>query len=82
MPDWSNFYFSYDVGTSTSAGWSVNVTAIQVEQLHQAYQQKLEQEQRIWERQWEEKKEEAAKRKQIAEDKVKYPLFFLKEGIV
>lgn len=37
---------------------------------------------RMWEIQLEEERKESAKRKQRAEDKVKYPLFFLKEGIV
>ncbi len=77
MPDYNNYYFSYDVGTSS--GVSLTATATKLQQQFEYYQQRQveqqQQAQHLWEQQMEEER-------QLQEDKVKYPLFFLKDGIV
>lgn len=82
MPD----YFFYQ-GTSSDTEWStVSFTATQILQDFEQSQHQREQEERVWERQWEEQQaqiqEERRLAKELKEDKKKYPLFFLKEGIV
>lgn len=73
MPDWENYYFSYDAaGTS---GHVYQSTATQIQQSYENYCQALEQQNDMIEQMWREEE-------QRREDKINYPLFFLKEGIV
>ena len=87
MPDWTYYYGSYDTGTSTSTEFSVRVpTAAQMQQELEQYQRECERQDRIYEQQIQmleqQMEEEMEKERQLIEDKRKYPLFFLKEGIV
>ncbi len=79
------FYSSPCAGTDT---WATNdtLTAPQVQQKDAESRQSQERQkevfQRLWEKYLEDERQEAIKKKQRAEDKVKFPLFFLKEGII
>lgn len=88
MPNWSNYYFSYEAtptnfvgtGTSTSSSiWDTPFTATQIQQLLEQEMLAMEQTMRKAEEQYH---QEMERKKELAEDKKKYPLFFLKEGIV
>jgi hypothetical protein len=88
MPDWTNHSFDYGAGTSTSFGW-INISvpsASQIQQEYEEYQRECEHDDRIMEQQMREADEQCYKEMQEkaerAEEKRKYPLFFLKEGIV
>lgn len=69
MPDWT-------YTTSTSSIWVWDDDGVMYINGVSGYTQQM------WEEHLEKERKEEIKRKQIAEDKVKYPLFFLKEGIV
>jgi len=71
MPDWTNYYASYATGTST---W--------IQQDYEEYQRKREQQDLMMEQMWQEEQERIDKMDELRRDKEKYPLFFLKEGIV
>ncbi|GAG39172.1 unnamed protein product [marine sediment metagenome] len=73
MPDWSNFYYSFDVGTSTAT--QAGQMRQQMDEYIQQAKEAGQRAQYLWEQQVEEEK-------QLQEDKENYPLFFLKEGIV
>ena len=83
MPDWTNYYGSYDIGTSTSSEFSVRIpTAAQMQQELEQYQRECERQDRIYEMQMQMWEEEMEKERQLIKDKERYPLFFLKEGII
>jgi len=73
MPDW--------IHSTSTTSWGGDVwapthrTAAQVQQSYEEYQQECERQDRIMERRLREQAE-------LEEDKRKYPLFFLKDGIV
>lgn len=89
MPTWPNYYSSYDAGTSSTPTFS-HLTATQVQQEYAEYIKRRERKERTIQQLWEEHQQMLDKQKQQAErqaeelreDKRKYPLFFLKEGIV
>lgn len=82
MPDWANYY----------RGYTTIPTVTQLQQEYEEYRQRVELEEPQYQltsdfvRQFEEemrRMEESIQRvKELEEDKRKYPLFFLKEGIV
>lgn len=77
MPDWSNYFTGYAAGTSTSDGWvNISVPSVsQVQQDYEVYIRERERQDRVMEQMLQEQAE-------LEEEKRKYPLFFLKEGIV
>lgn len=77
MPDWTNYYFSYDTGTSFSSQ-----TAAQIQQEFEEYQYQRVREQQMWAEHQELMDKLDRQAEEEAEDRQKYPLFFLKEGIV
>ena len=79
MPDWSNYFFSYDAGVSTSGGYITPTQLQQLQQQWEEYQQRQAEQHQRAQYLWEQRTE---KEKQLQEDKENYPLFFLKEGIV
>ena len=77
MPDWTYCYSSYAAGTSTSDGWiNISVPSVtQIQQDYEEYQRERKEQDRIH-------KQILQEQAELAKDKKKYPLFFLKEGIV
>ena len=68
MPDWVNYTFSYYVDTSANREpFYTSLTPLTYFQIQKVY---------------EEYQHDMAEEKQLQEDKEKYPLLFLKEGIV
>ena len=86
MPDWTNFFSDYAAGTSTSDGWiniSVpSVTQFQEEMNYAEFQRECEQQNQIYELQLLQEQAELEEERQLIKDKERYPLFFLKGGIV
>lgn len=90
MPDWTNYSFRYTTGTSASAGTfailGVPFTANQIQQEYEEWERENERQDRIWELQMQmhqqQMEQQAEEEKQLIKDKERYPLFFLKEGIV
>lgn len=86
MPDWTN----YTTGTSANDPIfyvsNIPLTAMQIEQQYAEFQERKRQEKHImeqeWEREWQEDEKRIQQAKELEEDKCKYPLFFLKGGIV
>ena len=77
MPNWPNYFCGYTVGNSTSNEW-INIsvhTPAQMQQEYEEYQRECERQDRIH-------KQILQEQAELAEDKKKYPLFFLKKGIV
>jgi len=78
-------YFTY-YGSSTDCTdtWSslFNITAAQIQQDYEEYRRKREQQDLMMEQMWQEEQERIDKMDELRRDKEKYPLFFLKEGIV
>ncbi len=87
MPD-SYFTFDYDSTSSSPdlSGWVTFSTAAQVQQQYEEYRQEQERQQSLIQQFWDEHQqmcdEQARQAEELRKDKVKYPLFFLKEGIV
>lgn len=73
MPDWDVIY---TYSTTPAGFWEADDGTVTHVYSASDYTQ------RMWEEHLEKERQEEIKRKQRAEDKVKYPLFFLKEGIV
>jgi hypothetical protein len=69
MPDW------VDYDTSSTCWSTYAISASQLAWDYAQYQRECEQQEREMKRKWKEQAE-------LEEDKKKYPLFFLKEGIV
>ena len=77
MPDWTN-YFAGFTGTSTSDGWvytPISSVVTLIQQDYEEYQRECERQDHIH-------KQILQEQAELAEDKKKYPLFFLKKGIV
>jgi len=84
MPDWINYYVSYTAGTSTSDEW-INIFVPPISQVSQQYEewkQERECQDQIYELQMQMHEQQIEEERQLIKDKEKYPLFFLKEGIV
>ena len=84
MPDWTNYFSGYAAGTSASDEWITLPTpyASQLQQEFQEYQRECERQDQIYELQLLQEQAELEEERQLIKDKEKYPLFFLKEGIV
>ena len=84
MPDWTSYFSGYAAGTSTSDGWINRFIDLDAElqQEFEAYQQERKRKDLIMEQEWQDAKMQVEKERQLIEDKERYPLFFLKEGIV
>lgn len=83
------YSFDYDTVTYTSLdGWTTNISlsAAQIQQDYEEYRRECERKDRIWELQMQidqqQMEQQVEEEKQLIKDKEKYPLFFLKEGIV
>ena len=90
MPDWINYSFNYQIGTSTDIGPSyVSPAPLTETQIQEQYEEFLHEQERsdlIYEQMWEGQREREVKKleqeRRLQEDKENYPLLFLKEGIV
>jgi len=73
MPNWEGYYFNYDTGTS-------------IQQEYEEFVRDCERQDRRYEQMMREAEEqcyqEMKQAEELREDKRKYPLFFLKDGIV
>jgi len=79
--------FTFYDGTSAGTEWSTaSLTANQIQQEFEEYQYQREREHQMWEQQLAEQQAQMYEGRRLAEelkeDKRKYPLFFLKDGIV
>ena len=82
MPNWTNFYGSYDTGTSTSSEFSFRVpTAARMQQELEEYQRERKRKDLMMEQMWLEETERIEEERQLIKDKERYPLFFWKENI-
>ena len=83
MPIYDDDYIYVDIsGTSwsTSSGpWSPHTFA---QEQYEEYQRERERQDSMLEQMWHEEQERIDKMDELRRDKEKYPLFFLKEGIV
>jgi len=93
MPNFGDYIIYGDIsntGTSTSTSssiWGSNVPLevtipYYAQQQYEEYQRECERQDRAYEIQTQMWEEEMKEEKQLIEDKKRYPLFFLKEGIV
>ena len=79
MPNWTNYFW-----TSTSDGW-INIpvpSVTQIQQDYEEYQRECELQDQVYELQMQSLEQQMEEERQLIKDKEKYPLFFLKEGIV
>lgn len=74
MPDWT-IYFTAGTSTSVPLG---SIT----QQQYEDYQTECERQDQIYELQLLQEQTELEEERQLIKDKERYPLFFLKEGIV
>ena len=77
MPDWT-----YDGGTTSAATeyiWSFSSTA---QQMYDEWKQECIRQDQVYEQQMQMMEQQIEEERQLIKDKEKYPLFFLKEGIV
>ena len=91
MPDWTNYINGND-STLTYRGIEISyipavaLTATQIQEQYAASRREQERldyfYHQMWESEQQRRREELEQEKQLQEDKRKYPLFFLKEGIV
>ena len=70
MPDWINYFGGYTAGTSTSY------------EGYEEYQRERERQDCVNEQQMQMFEQQMEEERQLIKDKERYPLFFLKEGIV
>ena len=84
MPDWTNYFAGFAAGTSTSDGWvNMSIPSVtQIRQDYEEYQRECERQDQVYEQQMQMMEQQMEEERQLAKDKKKYPLFFLKEGIV
>lgn len=86
MPDWTNYHSSYVTETLLSSDFYVTIPTVSQMRQDEEYQRECEREDRIYELQLQmqrqEIEQEIEEEKQLDEDRSKYPLFFIKEGIV
>ena len=74
MPDWTNYYAGYITEIFVSSDPYITLPP-NFEQHYEEYRREREKHDQIYDLQMEEER-------QLIKDKEKYPLFFLKEGIV
>ena len=76
MPDWT-----YDSGTTSASDyiWSFSGTA---QQMYAEWKQECVRQDQVYEQQMQMMEQQMEEERQLIKDKKKYPLFFLKEGIV
>jgi len=84
MPDWTDYFDGYTAGTSTSdERINISVPSVsQVQQEYAEYQREYERQDIIYEQQMWMMKQQMEEERRLEEEKIRYPLFFLKEGIV
>ena len=84
MPDWTNSFIGFTVETSTSDGW-VNISipsTSQIQQDYKEFQREYERQDQLYELQLLQEQVDLEEERQLIKDKERYPLFFLKDGIV